>query len=232
MTSKYLYVESCRRAACTETVGQQLCQQVVGHQQWAPHTRHHMRPRSCHAAPVRRRAALRRAAGHALRRSVSSACLTWLTQYEFSTRRAPSLRPARSSAIERWLRLGFSWVIPWLTGLPYTIPCAGQDAARSDQSNPTTCQVCLRLHASDRPQLRCVVDLHQKQLPHCAMPGKEKMSMRCWCRHRLQAPCQGLLRCRPPMVPTLLLAHTLETGLLRPPRRTRTRYTTKPCLAL
>jgi len=33
---------------------------------------------------------------------------TWLTQYELSTRRAPSLRPARSSAMERWLRLGFS----------------------------------------------------------------------------------------------------------------------------
>ncbi len=49
---------------------------------------------------------------------------TSFTQYELSTRRPPSLRPARSSATLRRLRVGFSCVMPWFTGLPYTMPCA------------------------------------------------------------------------------------------------------------
>jgi hypothetical protein len=43
---------------------------------------------------------------------------TSLTQYEFSTRSEPILRPTRSSATLRRLRAGFSCVMPWLEGLP------------------------------------------------------------------------------------------------------------------
>ena len=51
--------------------------------------------------------------------------LTWFTQYELSTLRPPSFLPALSSAKLFRLRLGLSWVIPWFTGLPYTIPYTG-----------------------------------------------------------------------------------------------------------
>lgn len=53
-----------------------------------------------------------------------SSALTSFTQYEFSTRRPPHLRPARSSATLLRLRLAFSCMIPWFTGFPYTCPCA------------------------------------------------------------------------------------------------------------
>ena len=39
-------------------------------------------------------------------------------------RRPPILRPTRSSARFFRFRVGFSAVIPWCTGLPYTMPCA------------------------------------------------------------------------------------------------------------
>ena len=60
---------------------------------------------------------------------------TSLTQYELSTRRPPSLRPARSSATLRRFRVGFSCVMPWFTGLPYTMPCAAPPAVSTDASN-------------------------------------------------------------------------------------------------
>ena len=57
---------------------------------------------------------------------------TWFTQYELSTRREPILRPTRSSATLFRLRVGFSCVMPWCTGLPYTMPCStGRDRQRT-----------------------------------------------------------------------------------------------------
>jgi hypothetical protein len=47
---------------------------------------------------------------------------TWLIQYELSTRRPPSLRPAFSSALDLRLRTHLSWLIPWFLGFPYTMP--------------------------------------------------------------------------------------------------------------
>jgi len=44
-------------------------------------------------------------------------------------RRPPILRPTRSSARFFRFRVGFSDVMPWCTGLPYTIPCRQRPAA-------------------------------------------------------------------------------------------------------
>lgn len=48
---------------------------------------------------------------------------SWLIQYELRTRRLAHRRPTRSSAVDRRDRWYFSWLIPWLVGLPIEHLC-------------------------------------------------------------------------------------------------------------
>lgn len=68
---------------------------------------------------------------------LNSCVLTSFTQYEFSTRRPPHLRPARSSATLLRLRFALSCVMPWFTGLPYTWPCAHESRKECSRKAPT-----------------------------------------------------------------------------------------------
>ena len=43
---------------------------------------------------------------------------SWLIQYEFRTRKLAARRPTRSSAVDLRERWYFSWLTPWLVGLP------------------------------------------------------------------------------------------------------------------